>query len=365
MANSSAGGYVFLDGPSDQLTGTFTFPQNVEAAYLDVFLESQSGDEFWYTCFPNGLAKKLNNCGNTAFREGEVSLDGQPAGVVPIYPWIFTGGIDPYLWIPIPGVETLNFKPYRIDLTPFAAQLDDGNPHTVAVSVFNDDNYFSTTAALLVYEDHGTTLVKGALLSDGTPASPAVKITNHVNFHGKTSASGSIAVTATHPVSLEGYVITSKGRVTTSVSQNVAFSNVQQINVGPAIDIQNIKQQTTISSLTHTLAGNKSTKVQSQWLYPMNLDYHYVVGSTGAKQTVHVLQTKSGSGLTQKPGQDLAWLFLNSVRSSDMLTITGGGFTPSNGKSRQQYKSLGAHGQCYEKTIESKDYAITGTRQGC
>ena len=29
---------------------------------------------------------------------------------------IYTGGIDPYLWIPIPGVRTLNFKPHRVDL---------------------------------------------------------------------------------------------------------------------------------------------------------------------------------------------------------------------------------------------------------
>lgn len=365
MANSSIGGYVFLDGPSDQMTGSFTFPQNVERAYLDVFLESQSSDEFWYTCFPTGLAKKLNNCGNSAFREGEVSLDGQPAGVVPIYPWIYTGGIDPYLWIPIPGVETLNFKPYRIDLTPFAGQLDDGNAHTVAVSVFNDDNYFAATAALLVYEDHGSAQVKGALLSDGTAAQPSVKILNHVHFHGKTAASGNVTVTATHPVSLKGYVITSKGRITTTVSQSVTFSNAQQIDISSTRDIQDIKQETSISSITHTQAGHKTTKVQSQWLYPLNLNFRYIAGSTHATQATTILQTKSGNGLNEGPRQASAWMSLNSVHTTDMLTITGGGFSPSNGKSRQQYKSLGVDGRCYEKTIESKDYAITGSRQGC
>ncbi len=365
MAASSTGGYVYLDGPSDEMTGQFTFPQNVEAAYLDVFLESQSSDEFWYTCFPNDLAKKLNNCGNTAFREGEVSLDGQPAGVVPIYPWIYTGGIDPYLWIPIPGVETLNFKPYRIDLTPFAAQLDDGNSHTVMVSVFNDDDYFAGTAALLVYEDHGSTQVKGALLADGTAAQPTQNVVEHVHFHGSGSATGSIAVTATHPVSLQGYVITSKGRITTTVSQNVTFSNVQQINIGSARDIQDIKQETTIASTTSTQAAGKVSKLESQWLYPLNLGYRYIVGSGGATQTTSVLQAKSGNGLNQMPHRASSWMSLNTVNTSDKLTITGGGFTPSDGKSRQQYKSLGANGRCYEKTIESLNYVITGTRLGC
>ena len=193
------GGYVFLDSPTAQMTGTFTFPTNVEAAYLDVFLESQSNDEFWYTCFPNDLAQKLNNCGNTAFREGEVTVDSQPAGVAPVYPWIYSGGIDPYLWVPIPGVETLNFAPYRIDLTPFAAQLDDGNPHTIAVSVFNDGNYFATNAALLVYEDHGSSQVTGGAPTARTSSTPkrASPNTSSLTSGG---ARGTIDVTATHPV---------------------------------------------------------------------------------------------------------------------------------------------------------------------
>ena len=89
-------------------------------AYLDVYAQSQSDDEFWYTCVPNDVAAELENCGNTAFRETEISIDGQPAGVAPVFPWIFTGGIDPFLWVPIPGVQTLNFTPYRVNLTPFA-----------------------------------------------------------------------------------------------------------------------------------------------------------------------------------------------------------------------------------------------------
>ena len=117
-------------------------PTNVEAAYLDVFAQGQQGDEFWYTCAPNDVAAELENCGNSSFREAEVTIDGTAAGVAPIYPWIFTGGIDPFLWRPIPGVHTLNFEPYRVDLTPFAGVLSNGQPHTVAISVYNANVYF-------------------------------------------------------------------------------------------------------------------------------------------------------------------------------------------------------------------------------
>ena len=80
-----------------------------------------------------------------------------------MFPWIFTGGIDPFLWFPIPGVQTLNFTPYRVNLTPFAGLLSDGKQHTVSVGVTNADSYFSATASLLLYLDSGSTQVTGAV----------------------------------------------------------------------------------------------------------------------------------------------------------------------------------------------------------
>ena len=96
---------AFLFTSSDQLATTFTLPRNIERVYLDVITQSQIGDEFWYTCVPTDVSTELESCGNTAFREAEVSIDGQPAGVAPVYPWIYTGGIDPFLWEPVPGVR--------------------------------------------------------------------------------------------------------------------------------------------------------------------------------------------------------------------------------------------------------------------
>ena len=365
LSAGPTGGYVNLNGPTDQMSGTFSFPTNVEAAYLDVFLESQSNDEFWYTCFPNDLAQKLQNCGSTAFREGEVTLDGQPAGVVPVYPWIYTGGIDPYLWIPIPGVETLNFKPYRINLTPFAAQLDDGNPHTIAVSVFNDDDYFAANATLLAYEDHGSSQVTGALIRNGTALSPAQEVLERVKFDKSGNARGTIKVTATHPVSLKGYVITSKGRITTQVTQSISFSNRQRINVTANQFFQDINQLTTITSKAVTQTRGKRFKSQSQWSYPLALRYNYVLASSSATQTVDLGQTKSGSGLDQQPRAATSWSFLNTVHSSDTLTFTASGFSPSNGKSRQQYETLNVDGPCYQEKIRSLNYVLAGIMKGC
>ena len=175
LSAGPSGGTVALDSTTSTLSGTFTMPTNVQTAYLDVYAQSQSSDEFWYTCVPNDVATELESCPNTAFRETEITIDGQPAGVAPVFPWIFTGGIDPFLWFPIPGVQTLNFTPYRVNLTPFAGLLSNGQPHTVSLSVYNADNYFSATASLLLYEDSGSTQTSGAITQNTlTGPSPVV-----------------------------------------------------------------------------------------------------------------------------------------------------------------------------------------------
>jgi hypothetical protein len=365
LSGGADGGYVYLDKPTSQMTGSFTFPTNVEAAYLDVFLESQSNDEFWYTCFPNNLAKEFNNCGNTAFREGEVTLDGQPAGVVPIYPWIYSGGIDPYLWVPIPGVETLNFVPYRIDLTPFAAQLDDGKPHTIAVSVFKDFGYFAANAALLVYQDRKSSKVTGKLLSDGTASAPIEKLVESVKSTPSGGARGTINVTATHPVSLDGYVITSAGRIDTHVHQTVRFANLQQITITSSQYLQNITQLTTVASQTTTTTNGHTVKSREQRTWPFKVNYSSVAGASSTTQNTEIHQIKDENGI--QPGQHgfFPWSLLNAIHSSDTLTITPAGFTPSNGKSRQEYATRGLPSGCFDKILTSLNYVITGTIRRC
>ena len=125
---------------------------------------------------PSDVASELQSCCNTGFRETEITIDGAPAGVAPVYPWIFTGGIDPFLWFPIPGVQTLNFTPYRVNLTPFVGLLSNGQSHTVSLSVFNANDYFSATASLLLYLDSGSTQVTGAV-TQNTLAAPSPVIT--------------------------------------------------------------------------------------------------------------------------------------------------------------------------------------------
>jgi hypothetical protein len=96
--------------------------------------------------------------------------------------------------------------------------------------------------------------------------------------------------------------------------------------------------------------------------WPLTLNYDYVASGSGATQTTSVSQTKGASGSIG----DVPWSLLNTVQSSDFLTITPSGFTPSNGKSRQQYKLRNQEGyRCYDETLKSLNYAIVSRMNGC
>ncbi|MFY9980323.1 MAG: peptide-N4-asparagine amidase [Candidatus Sulfotelmatobacter sp.] len=280
LSAGPSGGTVTLNSGTDTLSGTFSLPMNVQSAYLDVYSQSQSDDEFWYTCVPNDVSSELESCGNTAFRETEITIDGQPAGVAPVFPWIFTGGIDPYLWFPIPGVQTLNFIPYRVNLTPFAGLLSNGQPHTVSLSVFNADSYFSATASLLVYLDQDSSQVTGAITQD-TLGTPNPVVTENLKVE-PTYINGNVLVTSNRNFVISGYANTSHGKITTQVSQAVKFASNQYFKINSTQYLQDISQTSQLTSTTTTSGGDVPQQVSTQtFTFPLSLEINELTQANG------------------------------------------------------------------------------------
>jgi len=365
------GGTVALDttGACCQpyLAETLTLPTNIERVYFDVFAQSQHDDEFWYTCVPNDVATELESCGNTAFRESEVTIDSNPAGVAPVYPWIFTGGIDPYLWFPIPGVQTMNFVPYRVDLTPFAATLDDGQPHTISLSVFNAADYFSATASLLLYLDHGSTQVTGALTGDTlTPPSPVITEDIHVDKNG--DITGGVDTASTHNFQISGYVNTSTGTVTTTVAQNIDFSNQQKFNITSSTYEQYINQNTTIASTT-TITNSAGTYVnQSNSAWPMTMDILLLFNPDGSgTQTTTISQNYNQNQQATLNGQTVSSSELhNGVSPTDTLEFNSSGYITGNEdqSNAQTYYEYDSNGYCWNRTITAANNVLTSVTGG-
>jgi hypothetical protein len=373
FSGGPTGGTVALDTTGQccqpSLAQTLTLPTNIQKAYLDVFAQSQNDDEFWYTCVPNNVAGELDSCPNTSFRESEITIDGTPAGVAPVYPWIFTGGIDPYLWFPIPGVQTLNFIPYRVDLSPFASQLDDGNPHTIAMSVFNADDYFSATASLLLYLDHGSTQVTGAV-TQNTLTAPSPVITENISS-SKNGIGGSVNTVNTHDFTISGYVNTSAGTVTTTLAQSIDFSNLQKFTINNVAYVQDITQNTIINATTTVVdtAGTYVDNVSTGW--PMSMDIVLAFNPDGSgTQTTTVNQNYAVEDEATLNGNVVSFSNVhNGVTPTDTLEFNSSGQLTGNENqsSAQSYYAYDMTGYCYSKSLTAASNILTGitTGQGC
>jgi Peptide N-acetyl-beta-D-glucosaminyl asparaginase amidase A len=368
LSAGPSGGTVALNTTSSTLSGTFTLPNNVETAYLDVYAQGQSSDEFWYTCVPNDVATELESCTNTGFRETEITIDGQPAGVAPVFPWIFTGGIDPFLWFPIPGVQTLNFTPYRVNLTPFAGLLSNGQPHTVSLSVFNADSYFSATASLLLYLDPATTQITGSI-TQNTLAAPSPVVTENLNVQ-PTFIKGTVDVTSNRSFVISGYVNTSHGKVTTSVAQTVDFSSDQSFNITGTQFVQDISQSASINaSTTVTHPGSQSLITYQNYNFPLIVDISEVVLSNGdIDQTTTAKQTYQLGVSTNLLGpKGFVSSLLNTAQHTDTLELDSSfNLLGNTGQSAaQQYRYSDSTGASYNCTLSAAANVLTAFSSGC
>ncbi len=357
-------GAATLNTSASVYTQTLTLPTNVTSAYLDVYAQGQSNDEFWYFSVPNNLTTLLQDYGNSGFRETEITIDGEPAGVAPVYPWIFTGGIDPFLWEPIPGVQTLNFKPFRVDLTPFASILANGEAHTVGLQVFNANSYFLIAANLLVYTDPLLKTVTGELVSNTLAAEPTPAVIDGITTDGNGDAYGTVTIESSCPYTITGYVNTSLGKVQTVVNEDVEFRQVQYFTIDSSEYVQNVVQSTSVSGGSTTTLNGVTTALDTDYSYPFSVDYAAVLASDGNETVTTQTDQQYLAGSTQFLGSNAEYSSFesNTVTAQDTLNFnSSGNFTGnSNTKSSQTEVEGDTFGYCHSETLTSVSLKLSG-----
>ncbi|KAI9892279.1 MAG: hypothetical protein M1814_001738 [Vezdaea aestivalis] len=118
--------------PSDVAASTINFPQNVRKAVVSLSACGQADEEFWFgnvyesdrTTFP----KIGSMLGYSPFREVQLYIDGELAGVAWPFPIIFTGGVVPGLWRPVVGLDAFDLREQEIDISAWLPRLCDGDP---------------------------------------------------------------------------------------------------------------------------------------------------------------------------------------------------------------------------------------------
>ncbi|MGH8272718.1 MAG: peptide-N4-asparagine amidase [Gammaproteobacteria bacterium] len=361
---NSGNGPATLQSTSSLLSKTITFPMNMTNLYLDVIAQSQSNDEFWYTCVSNDVAGELQSCGGTGFRQVEIFIDGTLAGLAPVSPWIYTGGIDPYLWFPTTGAQTLNFKPYRVNLTPFVGKLDDGAPHTVSVAVYNANGYFLASAKLLAFQDTSVQQITGAVTESSVPA-PAPVTANDLTTQGG-NISGTVDISSNPGYTVSGYIMTPAGKVTTTVKQDFNFANNQTFNSTQTMFQQDIAVTNNVTTTTTVGNANGTTNTQTeQWMFPLSLNITQTLNPDGTlDQTTTSQQTAEQLASADSIFDTAPFGSHNIVKSTDTLIFNSSGALTgkSNTSSSQQFEYETPDGKggnlCYNRTIKNTDNAV-------
>jgi hypothetical protein len=374
--NPPLGGVATL--PQNPMQIATALPTNIVRADLDLYLQSQNKEEQWFMCVPNDVWRHskdaLGFCRNTAFREGVVTVDKQPAGLAAIYPWIYTGGMDPYLWFPIPGVQTLEFVPFRVDLTPFAGLLSNGATHTIDVRVVRAFNYFSGAGDLLLYLDPKKATLTGRLTKDTLREKIEPTVRNTIQYLGGTglfggqTAQGGVTTSSRTDYEISGYVVTSSGKVSTTVTGRARFSNDQTFNYTSSSYVQRVEQRTHFDTISATQHGGHVTSLSASYDFPFSVGYPILPTSTGYKLPIKVYQGYDAA-TDVAGGRDNATQTSNTVVSKDTMIFdkSFNWIGVKNGASEQLYTYQSKHPAiCYGKQIKSKNNVVTSIGQpGC
>ncbi len=237
---------------SDSLSKSFTPPTNVERAYLDVIAQSQGGDEFWYTCFPNDLAaaaQQLRQHGASARRRSR-STAGRPAsrrstrGSTPAASTRICGARSP-------ACRRSNFAPYRVDLTPFAGALDNGGAAPGrALGVQRQPLLLGDRQPAAVPRPRRARPAAGGVDADTLAAGARGERAEGGSFDASGNGRGTIDTSSRREFVISGHLRTSHGTVRSQVAQTIAFTQHQDVVNAPTQFVQNITQRTRIASLS-------------------------------------------------------------------------------------------------------------------
>ncbi|KAL4961449.1 proteasome stabiliser-domain-containing protein [Aspergillus stella-maris] len=131
--------------PDQEAKVSYQFDPDVSRAVVSISACGQSTEEFWWS----------NLYGHSPFREIQLYIDDNLAGVFWPYPVIFTGGIVPGFWRPIVGTDAFDLRAPEIDITPFLPVLTDGSYHSFEIKIMglnvSDDGMATLTDAIGSY----------------------------------------------------------------------------------------------------------------------------------------------------------------------------------------------------------------------
>ncbi|KAL7623808.1 hypothetical protein AAE478_005362 [Parahypoxylon ruwenzoriense] len=230
--------------PEQNAISTVGFPQNANRAVFTVDVKGQGDEEFWWSNVPQSAVDAFKGDygtlpGYSPFREVQVLIDDQLAGVVWPFPVIYTGGVVPQLHRPIVGIEAFDISEHEIDITPWLPLLCDGEDHTFAIQVVGleddgvssatlssttDSSWYITGKIFVWLDDEGS--VTTGTFSNSYASDPTIVFSQKITQNstgGNETLDYALAVTRT--LSFSSFMKTQHGEGIATWTQSLSYSN--------------------------------------------------------------------------------------------------------------------------------------------
>jgi hypothetical protein len=147
------------------------------------------------------------------------------------------------------------------------------------------------------------------------------------------------------------------------VSNRIDFSNSQDFvspQVLPLAFVQNIKQLTTISSVTTSRAGERSREIATRMSWPLDVDTTvYLDAGGGFSQVASIRQAYDRLDTASREGK----VKFHSVVSNSGAWANE--YPSTKGQAgAQHYFSADSEGACYSRSIKAANGVLTGIIDG-
>lgn len=391
--------------------GPLNLPHNIVRAYLDVENDyvfgaaDPDGDPspLWYTCFSNDadsfytfltnsfapgyspdvdIFPPTQGCNGGSFQELQVNVDNTLAGIAPAFPfvmadlnWIIPNSADQ----PITTLEMLNFKPYRVDLTPFAGVLSVPGNHSISISTLAADINGYGGATLLLYLDPNSSQVNGAVTlntlatANGTPSD-----VDTVHQTSSDSVAGTITTQQHRDFEIQGFVSSSQGIIHSTVHQTSNFNNTQSFDViAPLLPLnvpinQHYRQTVSMNNSVQEISSRSIGSTLINWdriniQYPLQLVYADTVqtdnmgdseGNSLLRSNVRVRQIRMIDNDHYVPGKGhFITHLISGFQSARMEGVNAPNPPVWQSSTTRDYTDN--FGSCYHGRMQSADGVIT------
>ncbi|MEU8888632.1 peptide-N4-asparagine amidase [Streptomyces sp. NPDC048442] len=354
-----------LGGPD---ANSLTTPRNSQRILAEVYATGSGGgcEEYWYLSVPENAPYSCKAAAGP-YREVQIKVDGKLAGIAAPFPTVWTGGwSNPFLWYVVPGPRAFDIKPIQYDLTPFAGLLNDGRPHKVEVGVVGvpeGQSGWNTPVNVLVWQDHGSRVVTGALTrhAEGTPVN-STKYTPG-SEHRLDTRGG-------HRLTVAGYVNTSRGRVDTRIARSLANTSVHRWTEGEKLDALKGEwtDEETVAVKSTSVKGTVGPERATQALRTYTMDGTTTVGPDpdARLRTVLTLGDKADTE-TLVDGRRTAFSQLDDVYKGDAAYHSNAPREQRHavGTTGERYRLYDSDGTCYDRSVTSVQGTLVEDRRHC